>query len=111
MTVTPTPLGKARLAGTPTVVYTVPAGALSATIRSITAANVAGTTQALTIWLVNPGQSAGDAGTTLVPGLDVPATGVLQDDGVHVLKTGGKVVGQAETANAFDVVVDGAENS
>jgi hypothetical protein len=105
------PLGKARLASSQTVIYTVPAGALSATIRSITAANISGSTQALTLWLVNPGQSAGGAGTTLVPGLDVPAGSVLQDDGVHVLRTGGKVVGQAGSAGAFDVVVDGAENS
>lgn len=111
MTVTPTPLGKARLSNAPTVVYTVPGGAISATIRSITASNLLGTTQTLSIWLVNPGQNAGDEGTTIVSGIGVPASGALQDDGVHVLLTGGRVIAQAGVDDGFDVVVDGAVNT
>ena len=110
MTVTPSRMGQALLKTTPTTVYTVPAGVVSATIRSITAPNNTAAQRALTVWLVPPGGSATDA-TAIANQLAVPARGLAQDDAVHVLPSGGKVVGKSDADDAFTLTVDGAENT
>jgi hypothetical protein len=111
MATTPVPkhLGNGLVGSTPTPIYTVPLGVVSATIRSITGANNTSTPQSIKVWLVPASEALGDA-NLLIPNMLVLGNGTVTDDSVHVLETGGAVVAQGSVANAFSVVVDGAEN-
>lgn len=105
MSVTPKRLGQVALGITPTLVAVVPAST-TATIRSITIANTAVSSRRATVWAVPFGGSIAD-GTLLIPGVVIPANGVLQDDAVHVLEQGGEIVGQGDLAG-LTATVDGA---
>ena len=95
--VEPRRLGQATVGPTPVLIYTVPATSpdsglpvVSATIRSISAANLKASAGRVRVWLVPPAGTDDDS-TVLFPDLIVPENGVGWDDGVHVLKTAGEV--------------------
>lgn len=110
MAIVPSRLGQASLGNTPTLVYQVPPGKLSATIRSISASNVSGGSAALSVWMVPSGQLPDDS-TSTAKNLVIPVGGVAQDDAVHVLMLGGAVYGMCGIAGDITLTVDGAENS
>lgn len=111
MSVTATRLGQALLGITPTLVYTVPATAMSATIRSLSVANVdVAADRALSVWLVPAGGTPDDT-NVIAKGLVIPFGGAAQDDAVHVLMTGGQVWGQSDAVDGLTLTVDGAENT
>ena len=108
--VVPERLGQGLLSTAPTLIYTVPgAPTVSATIRSIIGANLTEAFHTISIWLVPTGSGVNDS-TALVKNMVVSPTGVIVDDGVHVLMTGGEVWASGDTVSVFTLTVDGAES-
>ena len=108
--VVPERLGQGLLGTSPTLIYTVPgAPVVSATIRSIVVTNLTEDFHAASLWLVPTGSAVNDS-TALVKNTPVSPTGVLFDDGVHVLMTGGQVWGSGDAVSVFTLTVDGAES-
>jgi len=93
-TVTPKNLFQFMPEASPTLGYTVPNGK-SATIRGIMVANSTAAPITVWLWAVPP---AGGANTPSVflPGLDVPANGVLSGNGVLVLEAGWAIHAQGD---------------
>ena len=107
MAITPKRLGQAQLGTGNTTIYTAP-GATTGVIRSITICNTTAAVRVFSLYLVPSGGSPGDA-TAIFRNYSVSPNDTLQDDGVHVLLTGGTVVGVADAATSITVTVDGAE--
>jgi len=106
MTITPKDLGQKALTVADQTIYTAPA-LTTTTLRTVTVCNTTGGTVLVTVYKVPSGQVAGD-GYALMRDLLVPGRGVAQDDGVHVIETGGTVVAHA-SAVGLTISLDGAE--
>lgn len=110
MTITPKPLGQGLVKALATVIYTVPPGILSATIRSMTAPNNALVMSHLTVWKVPPSTSPA-AGHRLTHELEVPYRGLAWDDAIHVLETGWSIQAMCDADDDFTLTIDGSERT
>lgn len=106
MAVIPKHLANAVGTASPVSIYTVPVTVLHTAIRSITVTRAVGDPASPAfVWLVPSGGSP-DSTNRAIPGIVPKEPGVVQDDGVHVLETGGKVYAQGL---GLSFIVDGAE--
>jgi len=107
---TPRALGQAVVGSTPTPVYVASLDLQSVTIRNIQVCNNADTSASSYVWkLPDAAVDTVDDAYLLVPGLVLPAHGLLQDDGVHTLGPGGAIWAAAGPGTVLTVEVSGAE--
>lgn len=106
--ITPVKLGRGAISTTPTVdtVYTVPSLA-RAIVKDIELSNTTAASLTVTVYLVESGGSPG-AANTLIPGMTVPANGMIQWTGSQVLNAGDSIRATASGAG-ITINASGAE--
>ena len=109
MAVTPKPLGQAQagLTGSPTTVYTVPAGK-TATLWSLSLCSHDTARRTVRLCKVPLGGSFG-AGTDLLWDAPVDPGIPVEGDAIRVLEAGGTIQISADVAVMVTLTVDGAE--
>jgi len=103
----PRQLAQGQIGTIETILYTVPAGK-KAVIRTISICNTSTSDRTVRFCLVPSGGVFGSS-TALLWDLTVRARTSVQDDGIHILETGGSVRATADGANALTCTIDGAE--
>ena|SRR2546421_11862814 len=89
-TTTPTPLGQAAIGIAVSTLYTVPASTRTF-LKDMDIANSTAAGIQVTVYLVPSGGSPQAPGNVLVPGMTVPAYGMLQWTGSQILATGSTI--------------------
>ena len=106
--ITPAKLGRGAISTSPTVdtLYTTPALSRSI-VKDMDIANTTAASLTVTVYLVESGGSPG-ASNTLIPGMTVPANGMIQWTGSQVLNAGDSIRATASGAG-LTINASGAE--